>query len=126
MKKLIENWRRYSEQDETPGLDKALAHSTVAKDLKLMNTRPELSDVIRKVISSIKAQLPSLSDGTVTQAVKDVLAAMKDIGDDVSNLASDVADDVESTFKDVTKEVHVIDGPDDDPEEEDSNTGENR
>lgn len=126
MKKLIENWRRYSEQDETPGLDKALAHSTVGRDLKKINTRQELSDVIRKVISSIKAQLPSLSDSTVAQAVKDVLAAMKDIGDDVSNLASDVADDVESTFKDVTKEVHAIEVPEDDLEEEDSNTDEDR
>lgn len=122
MKKLIENWRRYSEQDETPGIDKALAHTAVTKDLKKMNTRQEVSDLLNKVISAVKDQLPNLSDNIITQAVKDVMSTLKDIGDDVSKLASDVADDVESTFK----EVHVIDGPDDDLEEEDSNTGENR
>ena len=122
MKKLIENWRRYSEQDETPGIDKALAHTAVTKDLKKMNTRQEVSDLLNKVISAVKDQLPNLSDNIITQAVKDVMSTLKDIGDDVSKLASDVADDVESTFK----EVHVIDGPDDDLEEQDSNTGENR
>jgi len=122
MKKLIENWRRYSEQDETPGIDKALVHTTVTKDLKKMNTRQEVSELLNKVISAVKDQLPNLSDNIITQAVKDVMSTLKDIGDDVSKLASDVADDVESTFK----EVHVIDGPDDDLEEEDSNTGENR
>tara|TARA_B100000519_G_scaffold70329_1_gene60207 strand:+ start:4656 stop:5138 length:483 start_codon:yes stop_codon:yes gene_type:complete len=99
-------------EDETPGLDKALAHTTVAKDLKKMNTRPEVAELITKVVSAIKNQLPNLSDSILAQAVKDVLSTLKDMGDDASKLVGDIGDDIESTFK----EVHNIEVPPEDGE----------
>lgn len=103
-------------EDETPGLDKALAHTAITKDLKKMNTRPEVAELIIKVISAVKSQLPSLSDNILAQAVKDVLSTLKDMGDDASKLVGDIGDDIESTFK----EVHAIEVPNDDLEEEEN------
>ncbi len=93
-------------EDETPGLDKALAHTAITKDLKKMNTRPEVAELITKVISAVKDQLPNLSDNILVQAVKDVLSTLKDMGDDASKLVGDIGDDIESTFKEVHAAVN--------------------
>jgi hypothetical protein len=120
MKKLIENWKRYSEQDRA--IDTALDHSAVEKELKTKKTKEALSGLILKVIKNVKEELPSLSDNIVAQAVRDVLDTMKDIGGDISKLGQDIASDAKDAFK----EVHAIEVPEDDLEEEDSNTDEDR